>query len=928
MHAVDTSDEEFFIGSVNVNGDNHDVEWYETVKVKDTYIHFQLDTGAKCNVLSSADLKKIDKNWKVTPTCSPLKSFSGHNIRCAGLVQRIHSIERKNRTVPHGISQDYQDLFSGLGCLPGTYSIKVDENIQPVIHPPRKIPIALRDKVKEELDRMEREGVIVKQREPTKWINSMTKLDDESSKLCTFNSPFGRYRFTRMPFGIKSAPEVFQRAISEMIQDLDGTEAIIDDIIVWGTTEAEHDRRLKALLDRARQHNLKLSVDKSEIRRSELTYVGHRFTDSGLKTDPEKVRAVQEMDRPNNVKDLQTFMGFVQYLGKFMPNLSEVGSPLRQLLEKNSVWKWENEQEESYEKLKRMTTSAPILQYFDPNKPVMLSVDASSNGLGAVLIQEDKPVAYGSRALTETQQRYSQIEKETLAILYGCTKFHDYVYGHSVLVESDHKPLESILKKPVLSSPPRLQRSVLALERYDIQVIYKPGKKMFLADHLSRSYLKETKEALVPDLQVNEMHLTSYLPVSQEVQDRIRKETGQDDELQQLLNTILDGWPNNKADLAPEIRAYWNFRDELSCIDGILYKSHKLVVPKSMQNEMLEKLHIGHQGIVKTKNRARDILFWNGMGRDIENLVSACATCAKYQVANPKEPMIPSELPSRPWSKIGMDLFELSGNHYLLVVYQSGRNAKLELLTSKCVITHLKSMISKYGIPDIMISDNGPQFSSYEFKEFVKSYYITHTTTSPYHAQSNGQTERMVQTMKRLITKSQDPYLALLEYRNTKIDGIDMSPAQLFLGHRLKSILPTAVPLLKSWVDGNALVKMKRRQKKQEENFNRHAKKEPLKPLKAGDSVIESKGRCYRRNRKFLRPTRVRNNSRDDVPAYTDVTLRTKTNQSTNDTSAASDVQPNTVTETARSDVEPPAENPAHFTRSGRCVKLPARYRE
>ncbi|XP_061177466.1 uncharacterized protein K02A2.6-like [Saccostrea echinata] len=153
-----------------------------------------------------------------------------------------------------------------------------------------------------------------------------------------------------------------------------------------------------------------------------------------------------------------------------------------------------------------------------------------------------------------------------------------------------------------------------------------------------------------------------------------------------------------------------------------------------MQNEMLEKLHIEHQGIVKTKNRERDILFWNDMGKDIENLVSARATCAKYQAANPKEPMIPSELPSRPWSKIGMDLFKLCGNHYLLVVDYLSKwpeLAKLESLTSKCVITHVKSMISKYGVPDIIISDNGPQFVSYEFKEFVKSYYITHTTTSP-----------------------------------------------------------------------------------------------------------------------------------------------------------------------------------------------------
>lgn len=211
---------------------------------------------------------------------------------------------------------------------------------------------------------------------------------------------------------------------------------------------------------------------------------------------------------------------------------------------------------------------------------------------------------------------------------------------------------------------------------------------MFLAEHLSRSYLKETKEALVPDLQMNEIHLTSYLPMSLAVQDRIRKETSRDDELQQLLYTILDWWPKNKADLTPVIRVKWNFRDELSSrIVGILYKSHKLIVPKSMQNEILEKIHIGHQGIVKTKIRAKDILFWNGMGKDIKNLVSACATCAKYQATNPKELLIPSKLPSRPWSKIGMDMLEFRVNNLLPVVDYLSKwpeLATLESLTCKC----------------------------------------------------------------------------------------------------------------------------------------------------------------------------------------------------------------------------------------------------
>lgn len=227
---------------------------------------------------------------------------------------------------------------------------------------------------------------------------------------------------------------------------------------------------------------------------------------------------------------------------------------------------------------------------------------------------------------------------------------------------------------------------------------------MFLAKHLSGSYMKETKEALVPDLQVNEIHFTSYLPMSLAVQDRIRKETSRDDELQQLLYTILDWWPKNKADLTPVIRVKWNFRDELSRIIGILYKSHKLIVPKSMQNEILEKLHIGQQGIVKTKIRARDILFWNGMGKDIKNLVSACATCAKYQANNPKELLIPSKLPSRPWSEIGMDMLEFRVNHFLLVVDYLSKwpeLAKLESLTCKCK-TRFPNMESQTSLLVIM----------------------------------------------------------------------------------------------------------------------------------------------------------------------------------------------------------------------------------
>ena len=271
-------------------------------------------------------------------------------------------------------------------------------------------------------------------------------------------------------------------------------------------------------------NNLKLNEDKSEFRKSSVTYVGHVSSDKGVKPDAEKCRAIKQMEEPKDLSELQTFMGLVQYLGKFIPNLSEVTAPLRQLLGNDVIWHWEAEQQQSFEKLKCLITEAPVLRYYDPKKDLTLSVDASSKGLGAVLIQ-GQPIAYASRALTKCQMNYAQIEKETLAILFGCTKFHQYVFGRHVLVESDHKPLQSIFKKPIYQAPPRLQRLMLSLLKYDIEVTYKPGKEMFISDHLSRSFLKETNEDLTPDISVNEINLISYLPVSPEQYEKFKRAT-------------------------------------------------------------------------------------------------------------------------------------------------------------------------------------------------------------------------------------------------------------------------------------------------------------------------------------------------------------------------------------------------------------------
>ena len=461
----------------------------------------------------------------------------------------------------------YADTFHGLGCITEvTHHIELDPNCKPVIHPPRKVPVTIRSKVKKELERMERLDVIERVYEPTDWVNSMVtvikkngqlricidpcdlnraikreyypmreivarmpnakyfsvldagsgfwqvKLDRESCKLCTFNTPFGRYMFKRLPFGICSAQDIFQTIMSEIFEDIEGVEVVVDDILVWGASEEEHDTRLEKVLQHAQSRNLKLNKDKSQIKRKEISYIGHTLSEQGIKPDPKKVQAIRDMRSPTNKEELQRFLGMATYLSKFIPNYSEISAPLRVLLEKNTEWHWDTQQMQALNQLKDMATNYPTLKYFDPLKPTKISVDASSKG--AVLLQDDHPIAYASKSLTPAQQNYAQIEKEMLAIVFGCHKFHDYIYGlPHVSVETDHKPLESILRKPIHAAPAHLQRMIMSVQRYAIQVSYKPGKELLVADTLSRSPLPDLADEL--EYQEYDINILHTLPITE-----------------------------------------------------------------------------------------------------------------------------------------------------------------------------------------------------------------------------------------------------------------------------------------------------------------------------------------------------------------------------------------------------------------------------
>lgn len=259
-----------------------------------------------------------------------------------------------------------------------------------------------------------------------------------------------------------------------------------------------------------------------------MKFLGHLVSTNGLKADPEKLDAIRNLKTPANRLQLQRALGMITYLAKFVPNLSEITSPLRQLLAKDVAWCWEEEQERAFVEIKRLMMSPPVLSFYDVREPVTLSVDASSKALGAVLLQRGKPVAYASKALTTSEMNYPQIDKEPAAIRFGCRKFHQYIYGKELTVETDHKPLESIFKKPMDRAPPRLRRIRLEVAQYNPTVVYVKGSNIPIPDILSRDV--ENCEDTEEDEQI-EVHIV--LQTSEKSRSELQVHTAEDIEVRE-----------------------------------------------------------------------------------------------------------------------------------------------------------------------------------------------------------------------------------------------------------------------------------------------------------------------------------------------------------------------------------------------------------
>ena len=826
-------------------------------------------------------------------------------ITALNLAARVDSA---SETILHNVEDDFASVFQGLGNMGEDYEIQLKPDAKPyALYTPRNIALPLRPQVRQELDRMESIGVISKVDEPTPWCAGMvivpkksgairicvdlkplnecvlrevhplpkvdetlaqltgakifTKLDansgfwqiplaQQSRLLTTFITPYGRYCFNKLPFGISSAPEHFQKRMSRILEGLEGVQCQMDDVLVFGKDREEHDIRLAAVLKRIQTAGATLNPEKCEFRKTKLKFLGHLIDERGIQADPEKTSAILEMSPPTNIPELRRFMGMVNQLGKFSRNLAQLTQPLRELLSKKRAWLWGPNQDQAFAEVKAELVKPTILTLYDPEAAAKISADASSYGLGAVLLQKSestwKPVAYASRSMTDTERRYAQVEKEALATTWACDKFANYILGKKIEIETDHKPLVPLLGTKHLDNlPPRVLRFRLRLARYDYSISHVPGKLLHTADTLSRAPTSPTDGEITDTTVQEEAEMLmevyiAHLPASQQRIDEYRRSQATDPVCSTVVNYCRHGWPD-KRNIDPTIMPYWKTRGELTVHDSLLLYGSRIVVPKSLQRETLLKIHEGHQGIQRCRLRARSSVWWPGISQQINDLVHRCSVCVKNSTPR-QEPMIPTKLPDHPWQRVGSDLFLLNGVNHLVVVDYFSRYPeviKLKSTTTTSIVEALKAIFSRHGVPETLVSDNGPQYASQEFSEFARSYDFCHVTSSPYFPQSNGQAERTVQTVKKLLKESSDPYMALLSYRATPLPWCDLTPAELLMGRQLRMNLP----VLKEQLSPNWSYLEKFRERndeykhKQKRDYDRRHQARPLPPIPDGSEV-------------------------------------------------------------------------------------------
>lgn len=638
--------------------------------------------------------------------------------------------------------------------------------------------------------------------------------------------------------------------MDEMLAGLDGCFAYLDDIIIATKTKDEQIRKIFLIFERLFKYGFRVQLDKCNFFSPEITFLGHVISKDGIRPNPSKVQAIDRMPSPTNISEVRAFLGALNFYGRYLKEMRDLRAPLDQLLRKDVPFIWSDECEAAVKNAKRLLLSDLILTHFDVKKSIIVAADASKNGVGASISHRmpdgsEKVIEFASSTLKPAEVNYSQIEKEGLALIFAVKKFHKYIYGRKFTLLTDHKPLLAIFgsKKGISAhATSRLQRWALILSAYDFDIKYIKTTEFGNVDVLSRligTYRKEDEDFVIAAVSETETemeeHLISQLEVIPVLSDEVAQETATDKLLQDVVKCMNVGWPKK----APQglLSSFYCKRNALSLVKGCLLLDGRVVIPEKLKSRILTALHLGHPGIVRMKALPRSYVYWPGIDSYIETKVKSCESCAGA-AKQPIKADLKSWTPERqPWQRIHIDFAgPIKGRNFLLVIDAYSKWPEvysLPKISSKNTISALNACFNRYGYPPVLVSDNGTQFTSAEFRQFCVSKGIRHVRSTPYHPQSNGQVERFVDSFKRSLQKNAsqpDLEIAASEflrvYRFTPTDVLKgKSPAELFLGRKIRTEISLIMPEKGKKLDDNGIVNAGYRRKMEKDFNKRHGVK-------------------------------------------------------------------------------------------------------
>ena len=775
------------------------------------------------------------------------------------------SVPRNDAT---NIADEYPQLYEGLGRLEGLHiKLHIDDQVQPVAQGNRRVPFHVRQQVEEQLKKDEELGVIERATGPTPWISPIvvvpkkdpgkirvcvdmraantaikrerhatptldelktmltgatvfSKLDlnqgynqlelEESSRyITTFSTHLGLFRYKRLFFGVNSASEIFQETIRQLLSDIDGSVNLSDDILIFGKTQEEHDEALRKVLQRLLDRKLTLNREKCEYNKPSLEFLGHIFGADGIAPSPDKIKSIVEMPTPKNASEVRSFLGMANFCGSaFIKDYATLTHDLRQLTKKTVPWEWTEKHTKAFTTLKNRLSEACALAFFDPSLPTSIYTDASPVGVSAVLTQGDKVIQYGSRALTPVEQRYSQTEREALAITWACEYFHIFVFGAPFEVFTDHKPLVSIFGNTRAQLSARIERWVLRTLPYEMRVTYRPGHDN-PADYLSRHPVDVTPSSR--EEKAAEEYLNYLVDVSTPKTmtiDQVINETAKDATLQAVIQAMItNNWqPKDDEIDRTAFHVLFTCRNELAVHEsGILLKGTRIVLPDSLHADAVRLAHTGHQGIVKTTALLREKVWFKGLQAMVERTVKACHLCQVTTPTAAREPLEMSELPEDVWTEVSSDFGDIpNGQKILVVVDDYSRYPFVEFIdsvTARTVIPRLDSLFAMCGIPGVFKTDNGAPFFGHDFAAFAEHEGFHHRKITPRWPRANAEAERFMRTVKKPLKYAyaknlnlkQELNKFLLDYRTTPHPTTGVPPATLFFGRKLRTRLPQII---------------------------------------------------------------------------------------------------------------------------------------